>query len=82
MNNTTCFEADYLFAFKVDDIDRNGYISNGELFIVLEMTVGSNLNGQQLQHIVDKAIMEAGGDGDGRISFKILLLWSRTRISV
>ncbi|RMZ88823.1 hypothetical protein DV736_g3961, partial [Chaetothyriales sp. CBS 134916] len=57
------------FAFKVYDIDRDGYISNGELFIVLKMMVGSNLKDQQLQQIVDKTIMEADGDGDGRISF-------------
>ncbi|RMZ81585.1 hypothetical protein DV737_g2514, partial [Chaetothyriales sp. CBS 132003] len=57
------------FAFKVYDIDRDGYISNGELFIVLKMMVGSNLKDQQLQQIVDKTIMEADRDGDGRISF-------------
>lgn len=58
------------FAFKVYDIDRDGYISNGELFIVLKMMVGSNLKDQQLQQIVDKTIMEADLDGDGRISFE------------
>lgn len=58
------------FAFKVYDIDRDGYISNGELFIVLKMMVGSNLKDQQLQQIVDKTIMEADKDGDGRISFE------------
>jgi serine/threonine-protein phosphatase 2B regulatory subunit len=58
------------FAFKVYDIDRDGYISNGELFIVLKMMVGSNLKDQQLQQIVDKTIMEADLDGDGKISFE------------
>ena len=58
------------FAFKVYDIDRDGYISNGELFIVLKMMVGSNLKDQQLQQIVDKTIMEADHDKDGRISFE------------
>jgi EF-hand domain pair len=58
------------FAFKVYDIDRDGYISNGELFIVLKMMVGSNLKDMQLQQIVDKTIMEADLDGDGRISFE------------
>ncbi|KKA29455.1 hypothetical protein TD95_003118 [Thielaviopsis punctulata] len=58
------------FAFKVYDIDRDGYISNGELFIVLKMMVGDNLKDQQLQQIVDKTIMEADLDGDGRISFE------------
>ncbi|EKD13528.1 calcineurin regulatory subunit B [Drepanopeziza brunnea f. sp. 'multigermtubi' MB_m1] len=57
------------FAFKVYDIDRDGFISNGELFIVLKMMVGSNLKDQQLQQIVDKTIMEADLDRDGKISF-------------
>lgn len=58
------------FAFKVYDIDRDGYISNGELFIVLKMMVGSNLKDMQLQQIVDKTMMEADLDGDGKISFE------------
>lgn len=58
------------FAFKVYDIDRDNFISNGELFIVLKMMVGSNLKDAQLQQIVDKTIMEADKDGDGKISFQ------------
>lgn len=34
---------DFLVAFKVYDVDRDGYISNGELFLVLKMMVGNNL---------------------------------------
>ena len=48
------------FAFKVYDIDRDGYISNGELFIVLKMMVGSNLKDQQLQQV-------SGSVGPGRV---------------
>lgn len=58
------------FAFKVYDIDRDSYISNGELFIVLKMMVGNNLRDGQLQQIVDKTIMEADLDGDGKLSFE------------
>lgn len=58
------------FAFKVYDIDRDGFISNGELFIVLKMMVGNNLKDVQLQQIVDKTIMEADKDRDGKISFE------------
>ncbi len=36
-------------------MDRDGFISNGELFLVLKMMVGSNLKDQQLQQIVDKS---------------------------
>lgn len=58
------------FAFKVYDVDRDGFISNGELFIVLKMMVGTNLKDVQLQQIVDKTIMEADKDHDGKISFE------------
>ncbi|KAL0581205.1 Calcineurin subunit B [Marasmius crinis-equi] len=57
-------------AFKVYDMDRDGYISNGELFLVLKMMVGTNLKDQQLQQIVDKTIMEADQDGDGKLNFE------------
>ncbi|ORX94388.1 calcineurin subunit B [Basidiobolus meristosporus CBS 931.73] len=58
------------FAFKVYDIDRDGYISSGELYLVLKMMVGNNLKDVQLQQIVDKTLMEADKDGDGKISFE------------
>lgn len=55
-------------------MDRDGFISNGELFLVLKMMVGSNLKDNQLQQIVDKTIMEADKDGDGKISFEEFLI--------
>lgn len=58
------------FAFKVYDMDRDGLISNGELFLVLKMMVGNNLKDQQLQQIVDKTIMEADKNGDGKLDFE------------
>jgi serine/threonine-protein phosphatase 2B regulatory subunit len=51
-------------------MDRDDYISNGELFLVLKMMVGNNLKDAQLQQIVDKTIMEADKDGDGKLSFE------------
>lgn len=56
------------FAFKVYDIDRDGYISNGELFIVLKMMVGSNLKDQQLQQVSFL-----------RALFSFAVLWGRKR---
>ena len=37
-----------LFAFQIYDINNDGFISNGELFTVLKMMVGNNLNDVQL----------------------------------
>ena len=36
------------FAFQIYDMNNDGFISNGELFEVLKMMVGSNLNDTQL----------------------------------
>lgn len=58
------------FAFKIYDMDRDGYISNGELFLVLKMMTRNNLKDRHLQQIVDKTIMEADKDKDGKISFE------------
>mmetsp|Transcript_38214 Transcript_38214/g.61883 ORF Transcript_38214/g.61883 Transcript_38214/m.61883 type:complete len:179 (+) Transcript_38214:270-806(+) len=63
-------EAKLQFAFKVYDVNEDGYISNEELFTVLKIMVGSNLTDIQLQQIVDKTIIEADEDKDGRLSFE------------
>uniref|UniRef100_A0A3P8Y4B9 Dynein axonemal assembly factor 10 n=1 Tax=Esox lucius TaxID=8010 RepID=A0A3P8Y4B9_ESOLU len=63
-------ESKLRFAFRIYDMDKDGYISNGELFQVLKMMVGNNLKDTQLQQIVDKTIINADKDGDGRISFE------------
>lgn len=63
-------ESKLRFAFRIYDMDNDGYISNGELYQVLKMMVGNNLKDTQLQQIVDKTILFADKDEDGRISFE------------
>jgi serine/threonine-protein phosphatase 2B regulatory subunit len=58
------------FAFQIYDVNNDGFISNGELFTVLKMMVGSNLNDTQLQQLVDRTIIKADKDLDGKISFE------------
>ena len=58
------------FAFQIYDINNDGYISNGELFTVLKMMVGNNLSDVQLQQLVDRTIIKADKDLDGKISFE------------
>eukprot|EP00762_Andalucia_godoyi_P001888 ANDGO_06023.mRNA.1 Calcineurin subunit B len=63
-------ESKLAFAFKIYDLDGDGFITNFELFTVLKMMVGNNLSDVQLQQIVDKTIAEADLDKDGRISMQ------------
>ncbi|XP_015118634.1 calcineurin subunit B type 2 isoform X1 [Diachasma alloeum] len=63
-------ESKLRFAFRIYDMDNDGFISNGELFQVLKMMVGNNLKDTQLQQIVDKTILFADKDEDGKISFE------------
>lgn len=58
------------FLFKVYDIDNDGYISNGELYLVLRLMVANSLTEVQLQQLVDRTIVEADQDGDGKLSFE------------
>ena len=51
-------------------MDNDGFISNGELFKVLKMMVGSNLKDPELQQLVDRTIVQYDKDYDGMISFK------------
>lgn len=57
------------FAFQIYDIKNDGFISNGELFDVLKMMVGNNLTDVQLQQLVDRTIIKADKDKDGKLSF-------------
>eukprot|EP01016_Furgasonia_blochmanni_P010599 TRINITY_DN1450_c0_g1_i8.p1 TRINITY_DN1450_c0_g1~~TRINITY_DN1450_c0_g1_i8.p1 ORF type:complete len:241 (+),score=63.10 TRINITY_DN1450_c0_g1_i8:195-917(+) len=69
LSTTGSDEEKLKFAFKIYDLDEDGFISNGELFTVLKMMVGNNLNDVQLQQLVDRTIIKADEDFDGKISF-------------
>ncbi|KAJ4457565.1 putative Calcineurin subunit B [Paratrimastix pyriformis] len=56
------------FAFRVYDVDNDGYISNADLTEVLKAMVGANLNEAQLAEIVEKTIVEHDLDRDGKLS--------------
>ncbi|XP_063413148.1 calcineurin subunit B type 1-like isoform X1 [Mytilus trossulus] len=58
------------FAFAIYDMDKDGYISNGELYQVLKLMVGDHLKDTQLQQIVDKTVVMADQDMDGKLSFQ------------
>lgn len=62
-------EAKTDFAFRVYDVDGDGYISSDDLREVLQMMVGAdNLDEATTNRIVQKVIDDADTDGDQRIS--------------
>ncbi|KAJ3440203.1 protein phosphatase 3 regulatory subunit b alpha isoform type 1 [Anaeramoeba flamelloides] len=57
------------FVFKIYDLNGDGFISNGDLFLVLKSMAGDNLKDIQLQQIVDKTIAKFDKDEDGKLSY-------------
>jgi len=51
-------------------VNDDGYISNGDLFQTLKILVGDNLTDIQLQQLVDRTLIAADKDMDGKISFE------------
>ena len=58
------------FAFKIYDMDNDGYITYEDLFQVLKLMVGSNLKDNQLQQLVNRTIRSADVNQDEKISFE------------
>lgn len=58
------------FMFRIYDLDRDGYISNEELFKVLKMMTGENLTDLQLHQIVNRTILYLDNNADGKISLE------------
>merc|ERR1712173_163455 len=61
-------DAKVKFAFRIYDVNNDGYISNGDLFRILKIMVGDNLDDVQLQQLVDRTILQADRDKDGKLS--------------
>ena len=57
------------FIFKIYDINNDGFISNGELFQIFKLMARDSITDLQLQQLVDRTIVKADKDKDGKISF-------------
>jgi serine/threonine-protein phosphatase 2B regulatory subunit len=58
------------FAFQIYDSNNDGYISNGDLFNTLKLLVGDNLTDIQIQQVVDRTLIAADKDQDGKLSYE------------
>jgi len=56
------------FLFDVYDLDKDGFVSNSDLFHVVKMMAGDTLSSYQLQQLVDRTIQDCDTDGDGKLS--------------
>ena len=58
------------FAFRIYDIDNDGYISENELFEVMKTMVGDNVDNENLKEIVKTTIEAWDNDGDRKLNFE------------
>lgn len=56
------------FAFKVYDVDADGFISKHDLDTVIRMLVGEHIPDETVQEVVARVVEAADLDKDGRIS--------------
>ena len=56
-------------AFRMYDLDGDGYVSPDELAHTLKTLMGRALSDSQLEQIVESTILQHDTDGDGRLSF-------------
>lgn len=61
---------DAAVAFRMFDVDRDGFIAAGDLSHTLKMLNGRALSDPQLDQIVESTIQQHDLDGDGRLSFQ------------
>ena len=64
------FRMSHAVAFRMYDLDGDGYISPEELAHTLKTLMGRALSELQLSQIVECTIMQHDVDGDGRLSFQ------------
>ena len=57
-------------AFQIYDTNNDGFVSNGDLFNITRMLVGDNLTDIQVQQLVDRTIIDADKDMDGKLSYE------------
>jgi serine/threonine-protein phosphatase 2B regulatory subunit len=58
------------FAFRIYDYDKDGFIDKNDLYNVVKMMVGNNLNENQIKQLVDRTIFKADIDKDGKLNFE------------
>ena len=58
------------FAFRIYDIDCDGYITENEMFEVMKTMVGNNVDDENLKAIVKSTIDAWDTDGDGKLNFE------------
>lgn len=69
LTNTGNNEEKLKIAFQIYDMNSDGYISNGDLFKMLKILVRDSLTNIQLQILVDRTIIAADKDYDGKIGY-------------
>lgn len=56
------------FAFDLYDVDRDGYVSEADLYAIMQMLVGDNVKDEELRKLVHNTIEQHDVDKDGKLS--------------
>jgi serine/threonine-protein phosphatase 2B regulatory subunit len=70
LTSSTNTEEKLRFAFRIYDHNCDEYISNGDLYHTLKILTGDNLTEIQIQQVVDRTILAADKDLDGKLSYE------------
>jgi serine/threonine-protein phosphatase 2B regulatory subunit len=63
-------------------MDRDGFISNGDLFRALKLFTKDELDDIQIQQLADRTMIQVDMDKDGKISFEDFVSYARKDIDV
>jgi serine/threonine-protein phosphatase 2B regulatory subunit len=69
-NDRVSAEEKFKYFFRLYDMDGDGFVGDGELFVVFRTLVGGNYNDIQIQNIVEQIIQQYDKDGDKKLNYK------------
>eukprot|EP01016_Furgasonia_blochmanni_P052012 TRINITY_DN8251_c0_g1_i3.p4 TRINITY_DN8251_c0_g1~~TRINITY_DN8251_c0_g1_i3.p4 ORF type:complete len:172 (-),score=32.33 TRINITY_DN8251_c0_g1_i3:11-526(-) len=58
------------FLFNMYDVDQDGFVNEKDMFFVMKLMVGYDLDDEQLMEVVKKTILDADEDEDGKLSIQ------------
>jgi serine/threonine-protein phosphatase 2B regulatory subunit len=65
-----CNHTIHVVAFKIYDIDEDGFIGYSDLLQIVKSMVGNSLSDRQIHEMCQETIFDSDTDRDGKLSFR------------